>query len=48
MIQKGVCEIQDYQRLRSVGFIYSTAQPNTQPLYRYYSKTEHPHFASNG
>ena len=47
LIQKGICETQDYQRLRSAGFIYSTAQPNTQPLYRCYSEAEHSHFASN-
>ena len=47
LIQKGSCETQDYQRLRSAGFIYSTPQPNTQPLYRCYSDTEHSHFASN-
>jgi len=48
LIQKGVCETQDYQRLRSAGFIYSSAQPNTQPLYRCYSEAEHSHFAANG
>jgi hypothetical protein len=47
LIQKGVSETQDYQRLRSAGFVYSTAQPNTQPLYRCYSDTEHAHFAAN-
>jgi len=47
LIQKGSCETQDYQRLRSAGFIYSTPQSNTQPLYRCYSDTEHSHFASN-
>ncbi len=47
LIQKGVCETQDYQRLRSAGFVYATAQPNTQPLYRCYSGTEHSHFAAN-
>jgi hypothetical protein len=35
------------QRLRTAGFIYSSAQPNTQPLYRCYSEAEHSHFASN-
>jgi hypothetical protein len=48
LIQKGVCETQDYQRLRSAGFIYASAQPNTQPLYRCYSAAEPSHFASNG
>jgi hypothetical protein len=47
LLQKGVCEKSDYQRLRSAGFVYSAAQPNTQPLYRCYSEAEHSHFASN-
>jgi hypothetical protein len=47
LIQKGVCETHDYQRLRSAGFVYSTAQPDTQPLYHCYSEDEHSHFASN-
>ena len=46
-LQKGVCEKNDYQRLRSAGFVYSAVQPNTQPLYRCYSEAEHSHFASN-
>jgi hypothetical protein len=47
LIQKDVCEKNDYQRLRSAGFVYTAAQPNTQPLYRCYSDAEHSHFASN-
>jgi hypothetical protein len=47
LLQKGVCETQDYQRLRSAGFVYSTTQPDTQPLYRCYSDAEHAHFAAN-
>jgi hypothetical protein len=47
LIQKGVCETQDYKRLRSAGFVFSTAQPNTQPLYRCYSDAEKSHFAAN-
>jgi hypothetical protein len=47
LIQKGICETQDYMRLRSAGFVFSTAQLDTQPLYRCYSETEHSHFASN-
>ena len=47
LIQKGVCESQNYQSLRSAGFVYNAAQPNTQPLYRCYSDTEHSHFAAN-
>jgi hypothetical protein len=47
LIQKDVCEKNDYLRLRSAGFIYSNERPNTQPLYRCYSEAEHAHFASN-
>jgi hypothetical protein len=47
LIQKGVCEKNDYQHVRRAGFVYTTAQPNTQPLYRCYSDAEHSHFASN-
>ena len=47
LIQTGVCETHGYQRLRSAGFIFSTSQPNTQPLYRCYSDTEKSHFAAN-
>jgi hypothetical protein len=47
LIQKGVCETHGYRRLRSAGFIFSAAQPNTQPLYRCYSDAEKSHFAAN-
>jgi hypothetical protein len=47
LIQKGICETQGYKRLRSAGFLFSAAQPNTQPLYRCYSDTEKSHFAAN-
>jgi hypothetical protein len=47
LIEKGVCEKNGYQRLRSAGFVYASAQPGTQPLYRCYSEAEHAHFASN-
>jgi hypothetical protein len=47
LLQKGVCETQGYKRLRSAGFVFSTEQPNTQPLYRCYSDTEKSHFAAN-
>ena len=47
LIQKGVCETQGYQRLRSAGFIFSSVRPNTQPLYRCYSDTDKSHFAAN-
>ena len=47
LIQTGRCETQNYRRLRSAGFVYAAAQPNTQPLYRCYSDTEKSHFAAN-
>jgi len=47
LIQKGVCETQGYRRLRSAGFVFSAAQPHTQPLYRCYSDSEKSHFAAN-
>jgi hypothetical protein len=47
LIQKGVCEKNGYQRLRSAGFVYAAAQPNTQPLYRCYSDSEKSHFAAD-
>jgi hypothetical protein len=47
LIQKGVCEENGYQRLRSAGFVYATAQPNTQPLYRCDSDSEKSHYAAN-
>jgi hypothetical protein len=46
LIQKGVCETHGYRRLRSAGFIFSSTQPNTQPLYRCYSDKEKSHFAA--
>ena len=48
LIQKGVCETQGYKRLRGAGFVFSAAQPDTQPLYRCYADTEKSHFAANG
>jgi hypothetical protein len=47
MAKDDACESHGYQRLRSVGFVYSAAQPNTLPLYRCYSDTEKSHFAAN-
>jgi hypothetical protein len=47
LIQKSVCEQNGYQRLRSAGFVYTTAQPGTRALYRCYSDAEHAHFAAN-
>jgi hypothetical protein len=47
LIQKGVWEPRGYQRLRNAGYIFSSPQPDTQPLYRCYSATEKSHFAAN-
>jgi hypothetical protein len=45
--QGHVCENHGYTRSRTAGFVYSSAQPGTQPLYSCYSAAEHSHFASN-
>jgi hypothetical protein len=45
--KKDACENRGYQRLRSVGWVFSTPQPGTQPLYRCYSEGEASHFAAN-
>ncbi len=37
----------NYQRLRTAGWVYSQPQENTVPLYRCYNAGEHSHFASN-
>jgi hypothetical protein len=47
LIQLGVCEKQGYKRLRNAGYVYSSPQPDTQPLYRCYSDIEKSHFAAN-
>jgi hypothetical protein len=47
LIQKGVCESHGYMRLRSAGFVYANALPNTQPLFRCYSGADKSHFAAN-
>jgi hypothetical protein len=47
LIQKGICETRGYRRLRSAGFVYAAAEPNTQPLHRCYSDVEKSHFAAN-
>jgi hypothetical protein len=36
-----------YKRLHGARFVFSAAQPNTQPLYRCYSDSEKSHFAAN-
>lgn len=47
LIKKGVCETHGYKRLRNAGYVFSSSQPDTQPLYRCYSDTEKSHFAAN-
>jgi hypothetical protein len=47
LIEKGVCEAQNYERMRAAGFVFVNQEPNTQPLYRCYSDAEKSHFASN-
>jgi hypothetical protein len=47
LIEKGVCETHGYQRLRSAGYVFSSPQSDTQPLYRCYSDAEKSHFAAN-
>ena len=46
LIEKGVCETHGYQRLRNAGYVYSSPQPDTQPLYRCYSDSQKSHFAA--
>jgi hypothetical protein len=47
LIQKNACEGHGYMRLRSAGFVYAAAQPDSQPLFRCYSDAEKSHFAAN-
>ena len=47
LAQKGFCEANNYQRLRTAGWVYAKAQPGTIPLYRCYNSKEQSHFASN-
>jgi hypothetical protein len=47
LAEKGFCEAHQYQRLRTAGWIYTTPQAQTIPLYRCYNAKEHSHFASN-
>jgi hypothetical protein len=41
------CESHGYTRQRSVGWLFSTPQPGTQPLFRCWSEAEKSHFAAN-
>jgi len=43
----GACEAGHYQRLRTAGWVYSSPQENSIPLYRCYNDQDHSHFASN-
>ncbi len=47
LAEKGFCEAHTYRRLRTAGWVYATAQPDTVALYRCYDRTEQSHFASN-
>ena len=47
LAEKGFCEAHAYQRLRTAGWVYEQAQPETVPLYRCYNSGEQSHFASN-
>ena len=47
LIEKGVCETHNYERVRAAGFAFANQESNTQPLYRCYSEAEKAHFASN-
>jgi hypothetical protein len=45
--EKGFCASHAYQRLRTAGWVYAQARPDTIPLYRCYNAKEQSHFASN-
>jgi hypothetical protein len=48
--KKGVCEAAqgyNFHRLRTAGFVYTTQQDGTVPLYRCYNAQDRSHFASN-
>jgi hypothetical protein len=47
LAEKGFCEAHEYQRLRKAGWVYSSPEENTVPLYRCYTAQEQSHFASN-
>ncbi len=47
LAEKGFCEAHAYQRLRTAGWVYAQAQPDTVPLYRCYNDKDQSHFASN-
>jgi hypothetical protein len=43
----GTCVSAGYTRLRTAGWVFTTSQPGTVPLYRCYSQAQQHHFASN-
>lgn len=45
--QGHVCENHGYTRSRTPGFVFTSAQPGTQPLYSCYSEAAKSHFAAN-
>jgi hypothetical protein len=47
LAEKGFCAARAYQRLRTAGWVYAEARPNTIPLYRCHNAQEQSHFASN-
>jgi hypothetical protein len=47
LAEKGFCEAHAYQRLRTAGWVYAQARPDTIPLYRCYDSGQRSHFASN-
>ncbi|MGY4159539.1 hypothetical protein ACVINW_005381 [Bradyrhizobium sp. USDA 4461] len=47
LAEKGFCESRAYHRLRTAGWVYAQARPETLPLYQCYSAREQSHFASN-
>ena len=47
LAEKGFCEANNYQRLRTAGWVYAQLQPETIPLYRCYNAKDQSHFASN-
>jgi hypothetical protein len=47
LMPRDTCEGRGYQRQRTVGWVFSTPQPGTQPLYGCYSEAEKSHFAAS-
>lgn len=47
MQKKEACATHGYRRDRTVGWVFASPQPDSQPLYRCYSEAEKSHFAAN-